>query len=912
MESQEVTARAMEDEAQEASRHLEWMRRSFGRRELYQEILADIERFAAKRKLGETSLELLRRHKDLGIVYVEIDDRFRSMNEEAVVLVTRVLFEDLSGSSTAGSRDKWKAFFDRYHEAMLRGYEDILTKDPCLNLAFEVAARKILESGLKRWLEGLHPHEQQYRDEVVFNFSKETNGFLHHLRSKLASEIRFDDSLIAETFSKAQYWPGSLDDVRLSDLGVALRSNGLPPDLFEAIHRFFASSLTAEFENKIAGLAERRPPASRRDIPRLIEGRPFNISETGLVRLQRIFIRGAEKLVSDSVPELAEIESKLKQSEKKLKTEVVRSFENLNETISKLPASQESFSKVSNDVKKKLETLEETLNRNFWSVGELKRRQSVLRERIENAHDLRTLNPKDLKELISKGSDPSRLSFDRFPDELRLIKEKHGEGLGLLTKSDREAINDIAREQLKLRRDDMKVARKKGEPAKHMEMEIAMLEELSESGRRAGKRFDVDELLRRYLAISEDFVEPFSISKKIMEMFKLWPPESSSASPSVEGSALIESKYIGEELDYRGKYYRIALEEKDDKSETRPILEIKENLELREAIMTNFREVVSVLVYDIRGSTFMGKRLKNARIESEIRNAFNHEMLRVARINGAFILKDTGDGGILFFAGNSKELYDLHYTTITRDGGSTRQFTLSEETPKLEPSAKAAERAMRCAQAMVINAGKFVEENLAKYPNWFRETAERSIFYEGTTYANLPPQYQRIFQIGVGIASGTPGRDIHFGLNSYGDPDITGVLIRDANFYSKARDPRRSVVLCDGATLLNLLLNVERFESTDRKEAETALVSPDRGERLLRDEVSKWARLKEERKGFKFSQFGIAIERIGYQLLSGEKLVGKLELAVEEDNLVINKFAELMDEKGGEIKVIYEILPEKE
>jgi hypothetical protein len=149
-------------------------------------------------------------------------------------------------------------------------------------------------------------------------------------------------------------------------------------------------------------------------------------------------------------------------------------------------------------------------------------------------------------------------------------------------------------------------------------------------------------------------------------------------------------------------------------------------------------------------------------------------------------------------------------------------------------------------------------------------------------------------------------------MNSFGDPDITGVLIRDANFYSKARDPRRSVVLCDGATLINFLLNVERFEPTDRKEGTTALASPERSDKFLRDEVMKWARLKEERKGFRFSQFGIAIERIGYQLLSGEKLVGKLDLAIREENLTINKFAELLDEKGGEIKVIYEILPEKE
>jgi class 3 adenylate cyclase len=912
MEPQPVTARAMEDEAQEASRHLEWMRRSFGRKEFYQELLAEIERFAARRKLSDTALELLRRHKDLGIIYVEIDDRFRRMNEEAVVLLTKLLHEDLSGTAGQDSREKWQTFFEKYREEMLKGYKQLISKDPALNTAFEASARKVIESALRKWLDGLRPHEQQYRDEIAFSLSKEMNGFFHHLRSKLSSEIRFDDSLIAETLSKAQVWPGNLGDMVLVDLAVALRGSGLPPDLYEATHLLFSSSLAAEFENKLADLAEKRPPSNRRDIPKLLEGRPFAITEGGLVRLQRIFIRGAEKLVSDSVPELAEIESKLKQSEKKLKTEIVRSFEELNETVSKLPASQENFAKVSSDVKKKLETLEEVLNRNFWSVGELKRRQGVLRERIESAHDLRTLNPQDLKELISRGSDPSKISFERFPEEFRLIKEKNGEGLGLLSKGDRDALNDIVREQLRLRRDDMKIAKKRGEPARHLEMELTMLEELSSTGRRAGKKFDVDELLRRYLRISEEIMEPFCVGKKILDLFKVWPPESSGASPSVEGSSLIEAKYVGEELDYRSRYYRIKLEDREEKAETKPILEIQDNLELREAIISNFREVVSVLVYDIRGSTFMGKRLKNARIESDIRNAFNQEMVRVARVNGAFMLKDTGDGGILFFSGNSKELYDLSYTTVTHDGGSIRQYTLGEEEHALESSPKAAERAVRCAQGMIKAARKFVEENLAKYPNWFRETSERSIFYQGTTYANLPPEYQRIFQIGIGIASGTVDKDLSFGLNSFGDPDITGVLIRDANFYSKARDPRRSVVLCDGATLLNLLLNVERFDSTDRKEAEPSLVSPERGERLLREEVSKWSRLKEERKGFKFSQFGIAIERIGYQLLSGEKLVGKLELALQEDDLFINKFAELMDEKGGEIKVIYEILPEKD
>ncbi|MFQ5905492.1 MAG: hypothetical protein ACE5JA_02875, partial [bacterium] len=853
MESQPVTARSMEDEAQEASRHLQWMRRAFARIEFYQETLAEIEQFAGRRKLPDGALALLEKHIDQGIIYIGIDDRFRSMNDEAVVLVTKVLLEDAAGKTGTETREKWKAFFTRYREAMLKGYREILSKDPSLNLAFEVAARKIIENSVKRWLEGLRPHEQQFRNEVLYKLSKETNGFFHHLRTKIASEVRFDDSLIAETFSKGQMVPGSLEDVKLADLGVALRESDLPPELYENVHKFFTSSLRSEFEERLLEEAEMRPPASRREIPKLLKGPPFSISEAGLAKLQRTFIKKAEKFVSDSVPELAEIDSKLKQAEKKLRMEIMKSFEGVDETLTRLSSSQENFAKVSSEAKKKLETLEEVLNRNFWSIGELKRRQSVLRERIESAHDLRTLNPKDLRELISRGSDPSTISFKRFPEEFKLIKTKHGEGLGLLSKADRDALNEMVRESVRFHKDDLKAARKRGESTRALEKDMALIEALSSGGRLGAKRFDVDELLRRYLAISEEFLEPFCISKKIMELFKLWPPESSA--PAIEGTSLIdEAKYIGEELDYRHKYYTIELEEHKGKPKEKPLLEIKENLELRTAITDNFAEVVSVLVYDIRGSTFMGKRLKNAKIENEIKNAFNSEMLKAARRYGAFALKDTGDGGILFFGGNAKELYDLNYTTVKRDGGTSRQYTLNEELPKLQPSSKAAERAVRCAQDMVVAARKFVEENLDKYPNWFKESAERTIFYQGITYANLPPQYQRVFQIGVGIASGTPGKDISFALNSYGDPDITGVLIRDANFYSKARDPRRSVVLCDGATLINLLLNVERFESTDRKEAQPSLVSPDRGESLLREEVKKWARLKEERKGFKFRQ----------------------------------------------------------
>ncbi|TET44666.1 hypothetical protein E3J62_09680 [candidate division TA06 bacterium] len=913
MESRMVTARTMEDEAQAASHYLRWMKKAFGRLDFYEKTHADVKEFARRRKLSVGALKLLDKHKEIGIIYVQTDNTFRRMNEEVVTLLAKAIYETVTVSTDNDAENKWTSAFEKFREAMLKCYRETLAQDAALNIAFEATARIIMESSLRKWLADLRPHQQQYRDDVVYSLSKELSGFFHHLRSKLASEVRFDDSLIVETFSRAQIFPGNLEDIQVNDLRATIRENGLPAGLYESVHKFFVSSLSTEFERKLIELAERKPPTARRDIAKLLEGPPFTVSDPGLVKLHRILVKKAEKLISDSIPELSEVESKLKHGEKKLKTELVHGLEGLNETLSRLSSSQESFSKLSTETKRKLETLEEALNRNFWSIGELKRRQAVLLEGIDNARDLRTLNPKELKDLISRGEQPARISFTKFTEELKLIKQKHGDGLGLLSKTERDALNDTIREQVKSYKDNLKIVKRKRESTRLLEKEQELLLGLSTSGpgRLGAKRFDVDELLRRYLRISEGLIEPFCMSKKILSLFKVWPPESSAL--SIEGTSLTdEAKYIGEELDYRRKFYRIQVERTEPEPKDKPLLEIQENLDLREAIVENFAEVVTVLVYDIRGSTFMGKRLKNAQIESEIRNTFNVAMLKAAKRHGAFFLKDTGDGGILFFSGNSKEIYDLNYTTLHNEKKTSRQFTLIDEAPELNPSARAAEKAIKCAQEMVDAAKTFVQTNFAKYPNWFRETAERSIFYEGMTYANLPPQYQRIFQIGVGIASGKPGRDLSFGMNSFGDPDITGVLIRDANFYSKARDPRRSVVLCDGATLINFLLNVERFEPTDRKEGTTELVSPERSDKFLTDEVMKWTRLKEERKGFRFSQFGIAIERIGYQLLSGEKLVGKLDLAVREENLTINKFAELLDEKGGEIKVIYEILPEKE
>ena len=113
---------------------------------------------------------------------------------------------------------------------------------------------------------------------------------------------------------------------------------------------------------------------------------------------------------------------------------------------------------------------------------------------------------------------------------------------------------------------------------------------------------------------------------------------------------------------------------------------------------------------------------------------------------------------------------------------------------------------------MVQKAEEFIRANFMHYREWFAEVAERTLELDGVTYALLPPEFKSLFRIGVGIASGSPGRDVVFCANSYGDPDLVGPIIADAHLYSTEHKPGGSVIVCDFPSLMNLILNIENFE----------------------------------------------------------------------------------------------------
>jgi len=308
-----------------------------------------------------------------------------------------------------------------------------------------------------------------------------------------------------------------------------------------------------------------------------------------------------------------------------------------------------------------------------------------------------------------------------------------------------------------------------------------------------------------------------------------------------------------------------------------------------------YRKCITILVYDIRGSSYMGIKLHNAVKEQRIKYKFAAEMAAIVKKYNGFLLKDTGDGGIAWFSENSGSLYNHLYTeSVTGRGMKLRYSIFSGAEFDLIPSSDAAKRAILCGRDMVQKAEEFIRANFLHYREWFAEVAERTLELDGITYALLPPEFKSLFRIGVGVASGKPDKDVVFSANSYGDPDLVGPILADANLYAMEKQPGRSVIICDLPTLINLILNIENFDyPIDENDFQKYI-------KMIED-------LRKKDYGYTFSDHKISIIPRGIHFLE-ELNKNKALVDPHPGDFVIDDNNNVYDKQHKKIKFVYEVL----
>jgi class 3 adenylate cyclase len=308
-----------------------------------------------------------------------------------------------------------------------------------------------------------------------------------------------------------------------------------------------------------------------------------------------------------------------------------------------------------------------------------------------------------------------------------------------------------------------------------------------------------------------------------------------------------------------------------------------------------YRKCVTILVYDIRGSSYMGIKLNDAVKEQRIKHKFAKEMAQIVKRYDGFLLKDTGDGGLVWFSENSGSLYNYLYTeSVTGKGTKLRYSICSGGECDIIPAADAARRAILCARDIVLRAEEFIRANFVHYREWFADVAERTLELDGITYALLPPEFKSLFRVGVGIASGVPDRDVIFAPNSYGDPDLVGPVLSDANLYSRERQPGRSVMICDLPTLVNLILNADNFDYPVEEN------NFDKYCKILED-------LRGTTHGYTLADLKVSVMPKGVHLL-GELNKNKAIADARIDEVIIDEHCNIYDNESKRIKMLYEIL----
>lgn len=717
--------------------------------------------------------------------------------------------------------NKWEKFFERYSENVFEIYERFVAKDSHKILIFEIVNRKLLRDLLTK-----HTYDTPVENRMVIaeRFGVVVNQLFNYIRNSLTKDLVVNDKLIRDTYEKIPLLPRCDRGETMKLLTKNFLQQGLPENLYTAISKSIMTTYYVETKTKILTLIDRLTILTNDNIREIFKEHFFFPDEDSLTEIIELLKKKAYEKTKIVKNKKEEIDEKVLVTRSKIK-------ETMNAIRGKLVDLVENFSTEAS-----IDNMIKRLRRNLISSAyDLRILKNQYQEYVKKENELNNIikfKPGDLQKFILKNEwDPYIIltfSGDKKVDDEKLqgmIKEALGE-----IKGNKGAMEVMNRYRVS-----------------------GFLKE----------KYDTAKIIGRVQAINKEIILPLVKSFLLEELIDYYP-KLSDAVPA-EGIRYLAEEALAGKVSMIEKDIKVSPVEKSE----HPLLNI-----------SRYKDLVSIFIYDIRGSTFMGTKLRDAKRESEIRNFFQESMLSVVEKYGGIPIKDTGDGGIVIFSANHQALKN-------------------DETAELEAGSVLS--AVRSGLEMVKVAESFVQENIAKYHDWFREAEKRKINFEGATYAALPPSYQSIFQIGIGIASGVYPKEIFLDKNAFGELDVTGMLVREANFYSKVKAKAKSTVIVDDATIYNLLLNVNKFSflSEAGLRIDPLLLNIEQG-------LEYWINQKFTRRGFIIDLYKIFVTQLGQEISHP----GSLKIMLGDFDIEIDETGEIKDEKGGRGKFLFEVFSE--
>jgi len=718
------------------------------------------------------------------------------------------------------SIDQWERFFERYSSQLSEIYERFVEGMTDRMILFEIVNRKLIRDLITQHI-GNDPIDRKIT--IVERFGVVVNQLFSYLRHSCKKDNAAIDVLIRNSYEKIPFIPRCSYSETMRLLGKCFLDNGLPGALYMAIAKSIMTSYYNDTKASVINTIERVPLLSKAAILDVFRSHFFFPDEKTLGEVLGLLRMRAREMLGDIVQRKESVEQEMRAIKQKTKD-------------------------VTDTMKEQLTALVEKFSNETAIDNKIK---NLRRNLITNGYDLRIMRNQCL-DYANKEKELKAIADFTIKDLLQFVVKNEWDPFIILLHNPELTVSDEHMQVLVKNVMSEIKAEKRGTDILNKYRVTGFLKE----------RYDTRMIMETFRCITQGVIQPLIRTLLMEELVEYYPKLSGVVSQD-------SVRYIAEEA-LAG---RVNVIEKDIK-----VVDSKQKIS--ELTVNRYKDLVSVLIYDIRGSTFMGTKLQNAQIESEIRNFFQESMLSAVEKYGGIPVKDTGDGGIVLFTANHNEI---------KQG----------ETTELKPGS--ALNAVRSGIEMVKQARAFVQENIDRYKDWFREGEERTISFEGATYATLPPAYQSIFQIGVGIASGVYPKEVYLDKNAFEELDLTGMLVREANFYSKVRAKSKSTVMCDDATVYNLLLNVNKFSflSDAGLSIDPLLLDVEQG-------LEYWINQKFSRRGFILDLYKIFVSQIGQEYTRP----GSLKIMLGVYDLEIDETGEIKDSKGGRGKFLFEITSE--
>ena len=716
--------------------------------------------------------------------------------------------------------DKWEEFFRRYSKHIFDIYEEFVNGVSANVVIFEIANRKLLRDILSR---KTAKESLERKMQIAERFGAVVNHLFNYIRNSLTKRTVVVDNIIVDSYEHIPFVPRSSSLETIKTLGNSLLKQGIPEPVFSAMLKGLVRYYYTDEKDSIVEAINRMSSLNKKTIADVLKARFFYPDEETLAEIIDALQKRGRRAMSDITNRKRNIENKMENIRRK----ITDTTNIMSDSLINLAEDFSTEEAIGNMVKR----LHRNVIGNAYDLKILKWEYQECMNKENNLKEIMRWKPDDLAGLITRGEwDPYIMQV------LHRREDVNDDRLQLIIK---DVANDI----------------KNDETAQELMNQYRMSAFLKE-------RYDSHQVMQGFNKCVDGVLVPLVKSVLLEELVDYYPKLSQIM--TAEGI-----RFLGEEA----MSGRVSLIEKD--------VNIIANQEsASDENVLRYKDLVSVLVYDIRGSTFMGAKLKNAEKESAIRNLFQESMLYVAEKYGGIPIKDTGDGGVIFFARNHYDIKD-------------------EKTLRAEPGSTLP--AVRCAIEMVQEAKLFVQRNIHRYGDWFREFQEREIDFEGAAYAKLPPSYQAIFQVGIGVASGYYPREVYLDKNAFGEHDLTGMLVREANLYSTVKAKGKSTVICDDATVYNVLLNIDRFSFLSE-----AGLRIDPVQLNIQQGLEYWIKQRTSRKGFILDLYKIFVARFGREMADTERL----KIIIDDDDIVINESGDVKIDKVERSKMLFEIYAE--